>query len=350
MIGGGVAAGRAGAQHPGQRLRRVIAGRDDRVMPEAFEVRLCQLLVAVRRDDGRVEPDAGHALELPVGDPDRRQRAVPGGAVRPRVPPRLIHRGRDPAPSAVPAGGGLLQRPPRGRHRRDRPEQLPLVAHHPEVADHPGAVGDRARQVREHPAPVMPAQGRRQRRRQAGRQARAVRQLAEQGQPRVRHDARAAAGDFKTARPSGTVHFEGAPRTGVIKASTTLIVPVQGHFSIQARRSTPNPCEKPGLEAPVGKSTRPAMPFIGSAGSRVRLAAAELIEAGVSDREIARRFRVSRMSANRWRRTLASGGREALASKGAATGPGWTRCWRPGRIEAKASQSHMNQLPHISLS
>ena len=50
---------------------------------------------------------------------------------------------------------------------------------------------------------------------------------------------------------------------------------------------------------------------------RVRLAAAEMIEAGVSDREIAKRFRVSRMSANRWRRALAAGGREALASKGA---------------------------------
>ena len=50
---------------------------------------------------------------------------------------------------------------------------------------------------------------------------------------------------------------------------------------------------------------------------RVRLAAAEMIEAGASDREIARHFRVSRMSVNRWRRNLAAGGREALASKGA---------------------------------
>ena len=55
---------------------------------------------------------------------------------------------------------------------------------------------------------------------------------------------------------------------------------------------------------------------------RVRLAAAEMIEAGASDREIAKRFRVSRMSANRWRRALAAGGREALASKGA----GGARC------------------------
>jgi transposase len=50
---------------------------------------------------------------------------------------------------------------------------------------------------------------------------------------------------------------------------------------------------------------------------QMRLAAAELIEAGASDREVARRFRVSQMSANRWRRALAGGGRAALASRGA---------------------------------
>src|SRR6266487_2730125 len=50
---------------------------------------------------------------------------------------------------------------------------------------------------------------------------------------------------------------------------------------------------------------------------RVRLAAAEMIEAGAGDREVAKRFRVSRMSVNRWRRALAAGGREALASRGA---------------------------------
>jgi len=50
---------------------------------------------------------------------------------------------------------------------------------------------------------------------------------------------------------------------------------------------------------------------------RVRLEAAEMIEAGAGDKEVARRFRVSRMSVNRWRRALAEGGRGALASKGA---------------------------------
>ncbi|MFI0967719.1 winged helix-turn-helix domain-containing protein [Streptomyces sp. NPDC021080] len=55
---------------------------------------------------------------------------------------------------------------------------------------------------------------------------------------------------------------------------------------------------------------------------RVRLTAADLIEAGASDRKVARRFRVTRMSANRWRRALASSGRQALVSKG----PGGARC------------------------
>jgi transposase len=73
---------------------------------------------------------------------------------------------------------------------------------------------------------------------------------------------------------------------------------------------------------------------------QVRLAAAELIEAGANDREVAERFRVSRMSANRWRRALAAGGKQALASKGAAgvrckltpsRSPSWRRSWMPAR-------------------
>src|SRR4051812_47885530 len=55
---------------------------------------------------------------------------------------------------------------------------------------------------------------------------------------------------------------------------------------------------------------------------QVRLAAAEWIDEGATDQEVATRFRVTRMSANRWRRALAEGGRPALASKGA----GGARC------------------------
>ena len=63
---------------------------------------------------------------------------------------------------------------------------------------------------------------------------------------------------------------------------------------------------------------------------QVRLEAAEWIEEGVTDREVAERFRVTRMSANRWRRALAAGGRPALASKG----PGGARCrLSPAQLE-----------------
>jgi transposase len=65
---------------------------------------------------------------------------------------------------------------------------------------------------------------------------------------------------------------------------------------------------------------------------RVRLDAAEMIEAGASDQEIAKRFRVSRMSANRWRRALAAGGRDALATKGA------------GGAKCKLSQAQLGEL------
>ena len=63
---------------------------------------------------------------------------------------------------------------------------------------------------------------------------------------------------------------------------------------------------------------------------KVRLEAAEWIEEGATDAEVAARFPVTRMSANRWRRALAAGGRPALASKG----PGGARCrLSPAQLE-----------------
>ena len=71
------------------------------------------------------------------------------------------------------------------------------------------------------------------------------------------------------------------------------------------------------------------------ARERVRLAAAELIEAGASDREVARWFRVSRMPAT---------GAAALASKGAggappAHGTGFRSARRQARTATRGSQS-----------
>src|SRR3954451_9090448 len=67
----------------------------------------------------------------------------------------------------------------------------------------------------------------------------------------------------------------------------------------------------------------------------MRLAAAEWIEEGATDREVATRFRVTRMSVNRWRRALAAGGRPALAS----TGPGGARC--------RLSPAQLNELTDL---
>ena len=104
---------------------------------------------------------------------------------------------------------------------------------------------------------------------------------------------------------------------------------------------------------------------------RVRLEAADLIEAGAGDREIAKRLRVSRMSVNRWRRALAAGGRAALVSKGAGgarckltpaqleelaavleTGPGaqgWEdQCWTLARIAGHSSIAISSRYVHPS--
>jgi transposase len=75
---------------------------------------------------------------------------------------------------------------------------------------------------------------------------------------------------------------------------------------------------------------------------RLRLAAAEWIEEGASDREVAARFRVTRMSANRWRRALAAGGRSALASKG----PGGGRC-RLGPAQLDELQALLDAGPAV---
>ena len=156
VIGGRVAARRALAQHPRQRLPAgVIAERQQRIMAETFEIPLGQFLLRMGGGDGRVDPDARHALQGLVRDPHPGQRAVPRHDLRPRVAARgvdgsgqlLLH------PGAAP--GDLLQRPVRRRHRRDLPERLRLISQHPEITDRAGTVRDRARDVGQYPAPVM---------------------------------------------------------------------------------------------------------------------------------------------------------------------------------------------------
>src|SRR3954452_21382971 len=73
---------------------------------------------------------------------------------------------------------------------------------------------------------------------------------------------------------------------------------------------------------------------------QVRLEAAERIEEGATDAEVAAGFRVTRMSANRWRRALVAGGRPALASKG----PGGARC-KLSRAQVEELQALLDAGP-----
>ncbi|MCA2227734.1 helix-turn-helix domain-containing protein [Nonomuraea aurantiaca] len=55
---------------------------------------------------------------------------------------------------------------------------------------------------------------------------------------------------------------------------------------------------------------------------QVRMRAVDRFAEGATDAQVAVEFRISRMSANRWRRAFDAGGREALLSKG----PGGEKC------------------------
>jgi putative transposase len=73
---------------------------------------------------------------------------------------------------------------------------------------------------------------------------------------------------------------------------------------------------------------------------QLRFEAADLFARGVSAPEVARRFHVTRMSANRWYRAWQAGGIEALAS----TGPGGDKC-RLDETRLKRLQAELERGP-----
>ena len=94
-------------QDPAQRPPAgVIAHRQQRMMPEPLEIRLGQLLVRVREGDRRIQPDARHSRQHPVGQAHPGQRPVPRDDLRPGGPAGLIHRRDDPPVRAGAGAGG----------------------------------------------------------------------------------------------------------------------------------------------------------------------------------------------------------------------------------------------------
>ena len=179
-----------------------------------------------------------------IRQPHPGQRAVPGADLRPRVPPCCVHRRGDPAVRPLAPARDLLQRPPRRRHRRHQPEQLTLIGHHPEIGDHPGAVRDRARQVRQSPGPGHgPGTARVASARDSPPgQARSYRPGAAAAPARhaTRHP------DHRQDTSSPLDHPVVCTQKvlldlGPVRTSNTLIVPAQEHRLLQAGRSALKP-------------------------------------------------------------------------------------------------------------
>jgi hypothetical protein len=119
---------------------------------------------------------------------------------------------------------------------------------------------------------------------------------------------RPAAGDFKTARPSCSVHLEGAPRTWSDKGLDNPYHARSGAlFHSGARRLAAEPREKPGLVAPAeGRvvargqlSTLALMPVAADAGQKM---AGPLFPVGTSGVGAGRRTRQGPICPHvRWR-------------------------------------------------
>jgi putative transposase len=69
-----------------------------------------------------------------------------------------------------------------------------------------------------------------------------------------------------------------------------------------------------------------------AAREQVRFAAARMFAEGASVAEVARHFRVTKVSANRWRQSFVAGGEDGLVSKG------------PGGAECKLTDAQLEQL------
>ncbi len=143
MIGGGIGAGVAGAQQPGQGFPAgdlgAIQKRQQRMMPKGFLPgrRGAGLVVGVVDDQGGVDVDmqpvtlGGGA----AGFPGRRPRPGPGR----------------PHPRQVGSVDALIDAPPHGGRRRLRAEHmLTITAQLTNCVDAVRAVSDRGRQIGEH--------------------------------------------------------------------------------------------------------------------------------------------------------------------------------------------------------
>jgi len=80
-----------------------LTHRERHHVAQALEIPFGEFLIRVRGRHRRIQPDARHPVQHPIREPHPRQPPVPGDDLRPRVPPRRIHRGRQPLIRPPPA-------------------------------------------------------------------------------------------------------------------------------------------------------------------------------------------------------------------------------------------------------
>jgi len=152
VVGAGVGAGVAFAEHDHEQLTGVVAGREEGVVAvRALECPFRPGLVAVRDHDGGVQADHDGLAEVAVTRSRSGDLAVPGLDLAPHLGAGL---GAGPVDPVHLDPADLVQAPPRRGRGRDGPEQVALVAQRLQVIDRGGAVGDRHGQVGQQPAPV----------------------------------------------------------------------------------------------------------------------------------------------------------------------------------------------------
>jgi hypothetical protein len=196
VVGGGVGAGVAGPQHPGQRLVGLVAPHAEGVEAKPPLVGGGGvLLVGVGVHQGGVEVKVTLA-----GAPPAAHTAARAAARAASMPPQL-HR------------GDRLHRPPGGCVGGDRPEQRLLVAQHRQLGQAVGAIRDGHRQVGEDHARVvvfqeMPAVAHGHR--HGLGQPRPVGQLRQQGGARVRHQPLTVGGHLHLPHGLATMHLQRA--------------------------------------------------------------------------------------------------------------------------------------------
>jgi hypothetical protein len=217
VVGGGVRAGPALAQHTGEGLAGVVQETQQRVEPEGLLPGAGRgLLLGVADHDGRVDVQ-DQAVDLLTSHHRLRQVATDLGVLGPGD---LTGLGPGVLQLSQHRGVELRQQPPRGRVGRDRPEQGLLISQYCQVSDGLAAVGEHHGEIDRDPTRIMPAlplpQACQCLAECAGQTGR-IRQVGEQSGTGMTDHAPPVPGHHDLRTCSGSLHPASAFRDGLIR-------------------------------------------------------------------------------------------------------------------------------------